>query len=116
MYKNIEHSNVLKLSEQINYQKNQVTSKTIAQNSHVSITLFSFDKDEEIIDIEKHLSLDTKLLFTNVTNAYNLMNYYNKHNMKLEEQVKLANYIMTNAPELKLYALEASNILLSINV
>lgn len=48
MYKNIDHSNVLKLAEQVSYQKNQVTSKTIAQNSHVSITLFSFDKDEEL--------------------------------------------------------------------
>ncbi len=48
MYKNIDYSDVLKLAEQVSYQKNQVTSKTIAQNAHVSITLFSFDKDEEL--------------------------------------------------------------------
>ncbi|MBN3490224.1 cupin domain-containing protein [Acholeplasma equirhinis] len=48
MYKNIDKSEILILKEQVTYQAHQVSSKTIAQNKHVSITLFSFDKDEEI--------------------------------------------------------------------
>ena len=46
--KNIDKSAVLVLKEQIAYQKQQIVSKTLAQNEHVSITLFSFDKGEEI--------------------------------------------------------------------
>ena len=30
------------------YQSGQVVSRTLAQNEHVSVTLFSFDKGEEI--------------------------------------------------------------------
>ncbi len=46
--KNIEKSEVLTLKEQISYQDGQVVSKTLAQNSALSITLFSFAKGEEI--------------------------------------------------------------------
>lgn len=46
--KNIEVSKVLKLEDEISYQKGQVVSKTLVQNQHVSLTLFSFDKGEEI--------------------------------------------------------------------
>lgn len=46
--KNIEASKVLKLEEEISYQKGQVVSKTLVQNKNVSLTLFSFDKGEEI--------------------------------------------------------------------
>jgi quercetin dioxygenase-like cupin family protein len=46
--KNIEVSTILKLEDEINYQKGQVVSKTLVQNKNVSITLFSFDKGEEI--------------------------------------------------------------------
>lgn len=46
--KNIDESEVLVLKEQVAYQKQQIVSKTLAQNEHVSITLFSFDKGEEI--------------------------------------------------------------------
>ena len=46
--KNIELATVLSLKEQIAYQPGQVVSKTLAQNEAVSITLFSFDKGEEI--------------------------------------------------------------------
>ena len=46
--KNIAKSEVLKLKEQVAYQDGQVVSKTLAQNDAVSVTLFSFDKDEEI--------------------------------------------------------------------
>lgn len=46
--KNIEKSAVLVLKDQVEYQKGQVVSKTLSQNNHHSITLFSFDKGEEI--------------------------------------------------------------------
>lgn len=46
--KNIAKSEVLNLTEQIQYLEGQVVSKTLAQNDHVSLTLFSFDKGEEI--------------------------------------------------------------------
>ena len=48
LMKNISKSEVLVLKEQISYQEGQVVSKTLAQNPVVSITLFSFDKGEEI--------------------------------------------------------------------
>ena len=46
--KNISQSQVLVLKDQIAYQEGQVVSKTLAQNPAVSVTLFSFDKGEEI--------------------------------------------------------------------
>lgn len=48
MYKNIEKQVKLNLSEQVDYQPGQVVSKTLVQNDLVSMTLFAFDKDEEI--------------------------------------------------------------------
>ncbi len=48
MIKNIDKAKVLALKEEVKYQDGQVVSKTLAQNNHVSITLFAFDKDEEI--------------------------------------------------------------------
>ena len=39
---------MLTLKEEVAYQPGQVVSKTLAQNEHVSVTLFAFDKDEEI--------------------------------------------------------------------
>ncbi|MDF2820634.1 MAG: hypothetical protein K0R15_1075 [Clostridiales bacterium] len=36
------------LADLVNYQVGQVVSKTLTQNSSVSLTLFAFDKDEEI--------------------------------------------------------------------
>ena len=48
LMKNISKSEVLTLKEQVSYQEGQVVSKTLAQNDALSITLFAFDKDEEI--------------------------------------------------------------------
>lgn len=48
MYKNIEKNVKLKLKNQISYQPGQVVSKTLVQNDALSLTLFAFDKDEEI--------------------------------------------------------------------
>lgn len=46
--KNIEFEKALELSSLVQYQEGQVVSRTLAQNPAVSITLFSFDKGEEI--------------------------------------------------------------------
>lgn len=46
--KNISKAEVLTLRDQVAYQSGQVVSRTLAQNEHVSVTLFSFDKVEEI--------------------------------------------------------------------
>mgnify|MGYP004535343663 FL=1 len=46
--KNIDKSTVLTLKEQDAYQPGQVVSRTLAQNSALSVTLFAFDKGEEI--------------------------------------------------------------------
>ena len=46
--KNISAKEVLTLREQVAYQPGQVVSRTLAQNSAVSVTLVSFDKGEEI--------------------------------------------------------------------
>ena len=46
--KNMNKAEVLCLKEQVEYQPGQVVSKTLAQNSALSITLFSFDQGEEI--------------------------------------------------------------------
>ncbi len=48
MYKNIEKHTKLRLKDEISYQDGQVVSKTLVQNEAVSMTLFSFDKGEEI--------------------------------------------------------------------
>mgnify|MGYP002674952919 CR=1 FL=1 len=46
--KNIPKSEVLRLADMVAYQEGQVVSRTLAQNLSVSITVFSFDKGEEI--------------------------------------------------------------------
>ena len=48
LMKNISKSEVLTLRDQVLCQPGQVVSKTLAQNDALSITLFAFDKDEEI--------------------------------------------------------------------
>ena len=48
MYKNIEKQTCLQLKDLVDYQKGQVVSKTLVQNERVSMTIFSFDKGEEI--------------------------------------------------------------------
>lgn len=48
MYKNIEKQTKLQLKDLVEYQDGQVVSKTLVQNESVSMTIFSFDKGEEI--------------------------------------------------------------------
>lgn len=51
--KNIEHSKVLSLKEEVIYQKGQVVSKTLYQSKSASVTLFAFSKGE---GLTKHTS------------------------------------------------------------
>ena len=46
--KNISKAEVMVLKDQVEYQPGQVVSRTLAQNPALSVTLFSFDKGEEI--------------------------------------------------------------------
>ena len=46
--KNIDKAQVMVLKDQVSYQEGQIDSKTLVQNEAVSITLFAFDKGEEI--------------------------------------------------------------------
>lgn len=48
MYKNIAKQEKINLKDQVEYQSGQVVSKTLVQNDLVSMTIFSFDKGEEI--------------------------------------------------------------------
>ena len=46
--KNINKAKVMVLKDQVSYQEGQIVSKTLVQNDKVSMTIFSFDKGEEI--------------------------------------------------------------------
>ena len=48
LIKNIAHENPLPIANEVTYQSGQIVSKTLAQNRHHSLTLFAFDKGEEI--------------------------------------------------------------------
>lgn len=48
MYKNIVKKEKVELKNLVAYQDGQVVSKTLVQNDYVSVTIFSFDKGEEI--------------------------------------------------------------------
>ncbi|OGO78141.1 MAG: cupin [Clostridiales bacterium GWB2_37_7] len=46
--KNIELSKVMEMNALVTYQEGQVVSRTLAQGKNLSLTLFAFDKGEEI--------------------------------------------------------------------
>ena len=46
--KNINKAKVMVLKDQVSYQEGKIVSKTLVQNESVSITLYAFDKGEEI--------------------------------------------------------------------
>ncbi len=46
--KNINKGEALDLREQVSYLDGQIASKTLTQNAHHNMTLFAFDKGEEI--------------------------------------------------------------------
>lgn len=75
--KNIEYEAVLNYEEMVEYQDGQIVSRTIVQNKNHNITLFAFDKGEEI---SSHSSsgdaiitvLDGKALVTIGDNKYSV--------------------------------------------
>lgn len=48
LYKNIPKQEKILLKNLVEYRDGQVVSKTLVQNDFVSVTIFSFDKGEEI--------------------------------------------------------------------
>lgn len=48
LVKNIEHDRVLRLTDQVEVRAGEITSRTLAQNESVSVTLFAFSAGEEI--------------------------------------------------------------------
>lgn len=48
LIKNIEFSKALEMETLVTYQEGQVISRTLAQGRNLSLTLFAFDKGEEI--------------------------------------------------------------------
>ena len=48
LIKNIEFSKALEMEGLVTYQEGQVVSRTLAQGRNLSLTLFAFDKGEEI--------------------------------------------------------------------
>ncbi len=48
MIKNFKPSEVMSFTDQVIYQEGQVVSKTLAQDKYHSLTLFAFEKGEEI--------------------------------------------------------------------
>ena len=46
--KNIKKAEMVFLKDEIEYHDGHIVSKTLEQNGHVSMTLFSFEKGEEI--------------------------------------------------------------------
>ena len=52
--KNIQKQIKLCLKDEVEYREGQVVSKTLAQNRNVSLTLFAFEKGEEISRGRKH--------------------------------------------------------------
>jgi len=48
LIKNITSETVFLMEKQVEYMSGQIVSKTLAQNSAVSLTVFAFDKGEEI--------------------------------------------------------------------
>lgn len=46
--KNMDFATIIPFAAQVGYQPGQIVSKTLAQNKSVSLTLFAFDKGEEI--------------------------------------------------------------------
>lgn len=60
LIKNIDYSKAVELKGLVSYQQGQVVSRTLSQGKTVSITLFAFDKGEEI---SSHTSTGDALVY-----------------------------------------------------
>lgn len=54
LIKNINSETIISLKDEIQVLKGQVVSKTLSQNNAISLTLFAFDKNEEISSHKSH--------------------------------------------------------------
>ena len=52
MFKNIDKQAKLCLKDLVDYRDGQIVSRTLVQNNFVSMTLFSFDKNEDAAGTE----------------------------------------------------------------
>ncbi len=48
LIKNIPFSETVNLNELVDYEEGRVVSRTLSSKAHINITLFAFDKEEEI--------------------------------------------------------------------
>lgn len=48
LIKNIDFAKVIEMESLVEYQEGRVVSRTLSQGKHLSVTLFAFDKGEEI--------------------------------------------------------------------
>lgn len=60
LIKNMPYSEAVKMLDLLEYQQNQVVSRTISQRDDLSITLFAFDKGEAI---SSHASVGDALVY-----------------------------------------------------
>ena len=81
--KNIDFSKVLKLSTLVEYKDEQVVSRTLAQNKALSVTLFAFDKNEEI---SSHSSTGDALVYI-IDGAAEITIAENKYTLKSGETI-----------------------------
>jgi len=78
MIKHLNHKEVLQLKDEVSYQKGQVVSKTITKSPYVNVSLFAFDKGE---DLSPHTStgdalvqvLDGKVTVTIADQSFDLI-------------------------------------------
>jgi len=59
MIKHLNHAKLLNLKEEVNYQEGQVVSKTLAKSKYINVSLFAFDKGE---DLSPHTSTGDALV------------------------------------------------------
>ena len=101
LIKNIAHENPLLIANEVIYQPGQIVSKTLAQNHHHSLTLFAFDKGEEIsthisdgdamviaLDGKGKITIDGTEFFLNAFETI-VMSAQKPHAVIAEEQFKM---------------------------
>lgn len=99
--KNIEFKAPLLMETLVMYQEGQVVSRTFAQNKHMNLTLFAFDKNEEIsshassgdamvyiLDGESEVTIDTEV-FTVKTGETIVMPANVPHALFAKERFKM---------------------------
>ena len=104
--KNIPHSEVFQMINLTEYLSGQIVSKTLSQNAQHSLTLFAFDKDEEIsthasegdamiiaLDGTGRITIDDEEFILNAGNAI-VMPANKPHAVYAQEQFKMLLIVM----------------------